>query len=216
MNQPNIWKEKYNIHSYDADFLAKCKLTSILQFFQDVAWKQAESLSFGYTDLLKQGKFWALSGLVIEILEYPNWGDIVQVNTWPKGIDSLLALRDFEIYKDSKLLCKSASSWLVLDLKTRRPQKVEQVFTNFNSYCNKQAIDYKFRRINIPEVIDYKHSIQVKYSDVDVNSHVNNVKYVEWALNCLSPDIFEKREIKRIEINFLSECGFGDEIKIGY
>lgn len=210
------WKEKFIIRSFDADLNGNCKLTSLLQYFQEVAWHHAEYCRFGYFDLLKKNKFWILSGLEIQIHEYPRWEDEIEVATWPKGIDRLFALRDFEMKKNNTLFCKGTTTWLVVDSNTQRIQKPEIVFENFNDFLYQDAIQRRPIKVeeNTPNTI--ASSITARYSDLDVNKHVNNVRYVQWAIDSLPFGLFNKNTVKLFTINFISETRIGDVIHISH
>jgi acyl-ACP thioesterase len=54
----------------------------------------------------------------------------------------------------------------------------------------------------------------VQHSDLDVHDHVNNAKYVEWVLNSYPEEFFLRNEVQTCTINFLSECGWGDEMVV--
>ena len=111
--------------------------------------------------------------------KYPKWGDKVSVHTWGKETDRLFALRDFEIINKGDSICRGTTTWIVLDIKSNRPQKIEEVFRNFIDYLYKDAIKEKPYKIDDIFPCEKINKITVQYSDIDVNKHVNNVKYVE-------------------------------------
>jgi acyl-ACP thioesterase len=54
------------------------------------------------------------------------------------------------------------------------------------------------------------NSFTVKYSEIDVNGHVNSLNYVQWLSDCFSLDFYQEHYIRRFEINFLKEITYGD------
>jgi len=110
MNKNGVWLEEFPIRSFDTNLYKKCKLTSLLQFFQEAAWHHAEYCRFGYSNLIKNNKFWVISGLTVEISEYPEWNDIIEVHTWAKGLERLFALRDFSMKKNGNTFCKGTTT----------------------------------------------------------------------------------------------------------
>ena len=48
------------------------------------------------------------------------------------------------------------------------------------------------------------------FSDIDVNQHVNNVKYVQWALDNLPDGFQEQHVLKELSINFVTQAMLGD------
>ncbi len=63
---------------------------------------------------------------------------------------------------------------------------------------------------------DYKitNNFVVKYSDIDINKHLNSMKYIEHLVNVFDINLFKEKEIRRIEINYLSEGQYGSTITI--
>ena len=76
---------------------------------QDIAWEHAEILGFGFNDLQKKKQFWVLSRILVKINRRPKWGEKFKIETWPVGIDGLLALRDikFTDKNDKIIVCCS-------------------------------------------------------------------------------------------------------------
>jgi acyl-ACP thioesterase len=56
---------------------------------------------------------------------------------------------------------------------------------------------------------------RVRYSDLDINQHVNNVSYIEWALENIQSIEKNQRCLTELEINFLGEALLGDEVIAG-
>ena len=54
----------------------------------------------------------------------------------------------------------------------------------------------------------------VKLSDIDIINHVNNVKYLEWCLDTLEPEIILNQKIKSLDINFLKEVNLLDIVQL--
>ena len=51
-----------------------------------------------------------------------------------------------------------------------------------------------------------------RYSDLDMNGHVNNVNYVEWALDSIGFDVTSKLPLKELFVNYNAEVKLGDEV----
>jgi len=52
------------------------------------------------------------------------------------------------------------------------------------------------------------------YTDIDVKPARDNVKYVEFALDCLPEDVFNEKTFSSMHINFLRELKLGDTIQL--
>jgi acyl-ACP thioesterase len=51
-----------------------------------------------------------------------------------------------------------------------------------------------------------------KYSDLDINGHVNSIKYIEHILDIFPLDIYKKKALKRFEIAYVAESYYGDAL----
>jgi acyl-ACP thioesterase len=49
-------------------------------------------------------------------------------------------------------------------------------------------------------------SVIIRLSDLDPNYHTNNVRYYQWACDCLFEKGIYDNSIRRVEMNFLHEC----------
>ena len=58
--------------------------------------------------------------------------------------------------------------------------------------------------------------IQIRYTDLDVNEHVNNVKYLDCILAGFTFDFLKAHTLREVEINYLSEAKYDDSIAVGY
>ena len=61
-----------------------------------------------------------------------------------------------------------------------------------------------------------KNFFKVRYGDIDSNMHVNNVRYVEWAVESLPLEIVLNYELKDLSVVFEKECKYGAEIIASY
>ena len=198
--------------SYLSDLNGRLSIPSMLSIFQEMAWEHATINSFGFDYLREQGLFWVISRISIDISRLPKWREEFSVTTWPSGVDGLLALRDFQISDcDGSILVGATTSWLIVDMKTRRPQRID-TFREKMPICDSyRAAKANAERINInlhsPKIM---YETSAKISDIDVNGHINNTKYVEWEINSVSEKIYRETEIQRIVVNYLAEGFSGD------
>ena len=212
---PSYHKHEITVHSYDVDFNSRLNIFSLFNYFQEIAWEHAAILRFGLEDLAAKNLFWVLSRVRVEIERLPLWTEKITLITYPRGIDGLFAIRDYEIF-DSKgiRIVAGSSSWLILDAKNRRPVRLNDLdlplVTN-----DRRAIS-----VNASKVADVKvsptriNNLSVKTSDIDVNLHVNNTRYIEWAYNSFPIEHHKDNLIKVVEVNFLAEGKEGYNLNV--
>lgn len=206
LQPPAYNSHRITVHSYEIDFNSRLNIFSLFNYFQEIAWEHAGLLHFGLEDLSKRNLFWVLSRVRVEIERLPLWTENITLITYPRGIDGLFALRDYEIY-DSKgeIIIKASSSWLILNAQTRRPIRINDLdlkfLTNDRSALSTNAS--KIADVNGKPVST--DTLSVKSSDIDVNYHVNNARYIEWAFNTFPILQHHRHTLKSVEVNFLAE-----------
>jgi len=209
------WSDKYFINWHEADFKGNASLTTICNFLQETAWRNAEHLGFGYSELDKNKRIWVVLRWLIKMEKYPKWRDEIILETWPRPPEKLFALRDYQIKSmDGEVLGAASSTWLVVDANTHRPQKPDFLRNVLHLTNDRMAVGKNADSIKIPDGMELKHSHRVVISEIDNYGHVNNARYVEWAMNLFGKDFLGDRMIKEFQINFLNEAKFGQEIEM--
>jgi acyl-ACP thioesterase len=212
----DIRKDTYYIHSFDVDFSSKVSLCTVCNLFQESAWRHATEHKLGYHDLIKSQKAWVLSSLKINIRALPAWKDNITLYTWARTTDKLFAYRDFEIYSEGtdEPEIRATSSWLIIDVQSKRPQRIHQYAGLMPLLSDKQALDNSLDKIPAVEEIHDSYKKVPAYSDLDVNHHVNNVKYVEWILDLFTMEYQKKHRIRDFEIEYRNEVGYKEVVKL--
>ncbi len=209
----NIWQEDYRIRSYEVDCHNRLSILTIFNYMQEAASRHAEALGVSIQQLLAENHTWLLSRLKIEIASYPGWNDQIRVHTWPSGARQLFALRDFELTDgDSRHLASAISAWLVIDLQKRRPIRIGPFLKRLKPIDGYHAMDGSLDKLPALENHTHESRFTARYSDLDINQHVNNVKFVEWVIENLPSPILSSMVLAGLEANFLAEAFHGDQI----
>ena len=212
----NIFTKEFTISSYDLNPKGQARLTSIANFFQEVAYHHASELGLGYDDMKSRKTTWVLSRMRIHMKRYPVWNDRIRLETWPSGAERLFALRDFRVYdSQGEVIGMASTAWLILDLDTHRLVRPKEMLEQFKMIIHDvRMFDENLDKIAIPDDVRILNQHEVVYSDLDIVGHVNNVRYMEWCIDAVSTTDNAEQEIRELEINFNHEALFGDLIYI--
>lgn len=209
------YSNSFSIQCTEANTNRKYKVYSFLCATQEIAGIHAGILGFGYDDLTPQNCAWVLSRIKGKIISPAIWQEKVSLTTWHKGAEGVFGLRDFELKNtEEKTLAICTSSWLIINLETRRMQRAEKIIglPYHSSALKKHAIEEMCSKLISPPEMEHCGSRKVKYSDIDMNIHANNAKFLEWALDCLNPEILFSKEIEEFQLNFNHEATLGEQI----
>ncbi len=212
----NIFTKEFTISSFDLNPRGQARLTSMANFFQEVAYHHASELGLGYEDMKSNKTTWVLSRMRIHMKRYPVWNDRIKLETWPSGVDRLFALRDFRVLdSEGEVIGMASTAWLVLDIDTHRLIRPKEMMEKFKMIIHDvQMFDQSLDKIAIPGETKPLNKHTVVFSDLDIVGHVNNVRYMEWCIDAISSIDNEDREIRELEINFNHETLLGDQISI--
>jgi acyl-ACP thioesterase len=111
-NLKSIWTDEYRVSWFDADGNNRARLAAICRYLQESAWNHANHLGFGYRQASEIKQVWVIIRLLLKMEKYPFWDDIITVRTWPRGVEGVLAFRDFEILSAAGERLGAASSQL--------------------------------------------------------------------------------------------------------
>lgn len=207
--------QEYTIPCYDTDASGRLKPASFMNLAQEAAGQHAVYLGFGYDDLIVANTAWILSRVHIRFVDTPMWKDDVVLSTWHKGLNRLFFVRDFRLTdKEGRTRVEATTSWLVMNLETRRLVRDPQL--REGSECLEDVIATPAGKVQMPKDVEPQLMFEhlVAYSDIDVNGHANNAMYMQWAMDAVDYDIASTRPVKEVTINFNHETKAGDVVAL--
>jgi medium-chain acyl-[acyl-carrier-protein] hydrolase len=214
----NIWQETFPVRFGAIDKSDRLTLDAIFQFFQEAAICHAENLNVGREDMLRTGQIWILSRMSVIVKRRPKYFEKITVRSWPRGGEKLFAVRDYDIRdKDDIPVVCARSGWIVLDVEKRRPLRPQSVMDSLPLNEGENALSPEDsaiaaleERSNLQKTAERK----ARYTDLDFNGHVNNVRYIQWIEDAIEPQLLEKADKMRLDINYLNEILGGEIIEI--
>ena len=210
-----IHQEKFTVRSYEMDVQGVASVPAICNYLQEVAGNHATELGVAVDHLFKKNMTWVLSRLHIQVFRFPFWREEIKIETWPSGRQRKFATRDFLIFDQKhNILVKATSSWMIIDLKTQKPIVMPEFMDEIRLPDRQRAIDDSFPKMTLPENPNFEQKFDVRLGDLDINQHVNNVKYIEWALESVPLDIWKAKILASLEISFRAETKHGERIII--
>jgi medium-chain acyl-[acyl-carrier-protein] hydrolase len=209
------FEKKYTVPVYDTGPDGKLSLYSLFNYLQDIASEHAVRLKFGRDDLMKENRYWVLSRIVADIYLRPEWEETIIVRTWPRGTDKLFAIRDYEVlYPDGRQIASGSSSWLIVDRTTRKIQRPDESLSRFNSgMAVRNSLGRNAQKVESTSFDGHKNSsFKIMVSDLDVNLHTNNVKYIKWVTDTYDLKYVMDHIPVSLEVNYLAESLWGEEV----
>lgn len=207
----------YRVRSYETGVANRVTLPTLCNYMQEVAGDHAIELGFGILELQSRGLSWMISRLHLKLTRDVPWGEDVTLVTWPSGLKGrLVALRDFRLLDAHGVeIGEAVSEWLTVDLAAQRIVRPSEAFQSIvppDVACVSLAASDGGGKFVALAKVDATARILVRRADHDFNDHVNNVHYVEWALEAL-PAAFRARPVRELDIVFRQAAHAGDELE---
>ncbi len=171
---------------------------------------------FGMKYLMTIQRSWVLSRLAIEMEEMPAQYTQFQVDTWVESAMRYFTSRNFAVHgADGKVYGYGRSIWAMIDTENRQPTDIFAIDHGAIEqwiYREKLCPIDKGGRVKMSDHAELVSTIDTHYNDVDINGHINSVKYIEHVLDLWSLDWYRTHHIKRLEIAYVAEAHGGDQL----
>ena len=214
MNDAKIGNYKFVAEPFHVDFMGKLTMGVLGNHLLNCAGFHAAERGFGIAEINENQYTWVLSRLAIELEDLPRQYEDFSVQTWVENVYRLFTDRNFELKnKDGKTIGYARSVWAMISMQSRKPADLLTLHGgNISEYiCDKECPIFKPGRIKVTQevpAVEY----QTKYSDIDINGHVNSIKYIEHILDLFPMETFKDKQIKRFEMAYVAESYYGDTL----
>lgn len=207
----------FYVEPFHVDFMGRMFLGILGNHLLNAAGNHSQRRGWGIGALNEHHHTWVLSRLSIEMEEMPLQYEHGTIKTWVESVIKLFTNRNFAILRsDGTPYGYARSIWAMIDTETRRPcdlltlyggDILNYVVSEEENVC---PIDGHGRfRFREPELV---RTIDTHYSDVDINGHINSIKYIEHILDLFPAERFRKQRLQRFEIAYKSESYVGDRL----
>ncbi len=208
-----FYESEYFIRYSEMDYKRRLKPSAFLNFLQDTATNAADIGKFGYEQIVDKGLGWYLLKYHMEFDKYPAEVQDLIIKTEARGCNKLFAQRDFEIYtKENELLARVLSYWTLVKLEDKSIVSPSSVFEEVMRKVEKRDDDLSFNKVHQVERVDYTADFKVRFDDIDVNGHVNNMHYIVWAFEALPKEYRDNHLLKTLDMVYKKEVQYGNEI----
>lgn len=190
---------------------------SFLSLMENLAGMHSASCHFSFADIAKENLSWIILSWKLQVFKRPTADEKVTVKTWLRDFNKVFVLRDFKVINSKGELCAIATSkWCLIDtLKgkiAKLPVNLDEIYHGF---INEAVFDSdNYSKLYVPESAPLSiDTYKIRRFDLDINRHVHNLNYLNFAYELLPLDVFEGKELNNLEIIYKREIKYGETIK---
>ena len=208
-----VYKEEFVLRATHCDLTGQWKPTAILETMQEMAGTHAELLGVGRNALITKNVVWVVTRAEVVMDRYPSMLERITIETFPMPNRRWFFPRYF-IFRDEQgnKIGHAGTLWALLDLSTRKMAKPDEVSALMPDNSDLLApLGLPATVTEVSGTIESADFMPV-YTDLDVNGHVNNTKYMDWCCNALGVDTMRSQCFARFAINYDMELMPGQPV----
>ena len=213
----DIYEQSFTVTLPDVDENNCLTNKGILRIFQEIGCIHFSKFGYGLNDVKKKGLFWLLLNWKLEVFKRPCWNTNLKCITWSTHHTHIYFYRDYKLCDSSgNTVAIATSKWILFDFNKKSVFKITEDFTK--KYCkdiNENVFDTKMvEKLKEPENSKLISEYTVLKRDLDLNHHVNNLNYLDFAYEALPKESIV--DFNHVEIMYKHESRLGDNLQLFY
>lgn len=210
------FEETFRVRAGDTDTFGLCRPSAVLDMLQEAATRAAVQLHVSREEMIQRyNVFWMLARVWYRLDRPVFWNDSLTIRTWHRGSKGASMYRDFDIIRNGATVGEAISVWVLAQVESRKLYRLANIEefegTSGGELCKEKLLS----KLHMPPELRPTGERQLYYSDCDVNGHVNNVRYADFACDALHMQRLEaERFVSSVQIGYLKECRAGETLQL--
>ncbi len=212
MDKP-IYHKQFTLYGNDCDCFCRVKPSTILSMMQEAAGEQCAAWHMSWEEMAEKDLFWAITRQTVEITRLPRAYETITIETWPMPATRVAYPRATVAYDaEGKELFRAIALWVLMDLKERSMVLPGKSGIDFPG-CTVGG-ELPSPKSLTPKNLPLATERRVRFGQLDRNGHMNNTKYLEWAMDLLPGSFHRDHPLKSFAVCYLNEAKEGDRVKL--
>ena len=208
-----IHERTYILEATDVNSADRLKNSRLLAIIQEIAGEHSALLGADRSALEERKLFWAVIRHRVQITRLPQSGESIRVCTWPMPTTRTAYPRATVAYDaDGNELFRGISLWILMDMSTRAmvlPGK-----SGVEVAGSLQGNELTLPGSLLPQKLPNREDRTVRFSDLDLNGHMNNCRYLEWVDDLLPAEFHRTHSPKQLLVCYLSEAREAEKMEV--
>jgi acyl-ACP thioesterase len=208
-----IHERTYILEATDVNSADRLKNSRLLAIMQEIAGEHSALLGADRSALEERKLFWAVIRHRVQITRLPQSGESIRVCTWPMPTTRTAYPRATVAYDaDGNELFRGISLWILMDMTTRAmvlPGK-----SGVEVAGSLQGNELTLPGSLLPQKLPNREDRTVRFSDLDLNGHMNNCRYLEWVDDLLPAEFHRTHSPKQLLVCYLSEAREAEKMEV--
>ena len=207
------WSESYNVKFHDTNSNEIVSVSHTLKFMQETSMRQMKGRKPSYEELFNDKKAFILSNIRIELYNPIYAYEDIVAKTWACPSRGFSFMRSHSIERNGEIMAEAYSTWALVSTESKKLYKVTDV--DLSNYDMDEPVQLENPlRVRMPSQVPLSliDEYTVRYSDTDLNGHMNNTNYPDMLVNCMPNP--QSIRVKSIGISFINDIRARETVKI--
>lgn len=211
-----IYEQSFTVDSREVDLTGCARPSAVLGYLQEAATIAALELKASGPEVMeKYHCMWMIARMWVRLDEPLRWNEAFTVRTWHRGGQGASTYRDFDLLREGRPIGEAVSTWVLADAESYKLLNMSELKefqgTDGGALCKARRL----HGIKMPKVMTGREERSMRYSDTDINGHVNNSKYADFACDALHLEReLAGRYVSEFQIAYLNQCRAGETIAV--
>ena len=204
----------FQVGARDTDLFGQCRPSAMMDFLQEAATGAAVALHVSREEMLRShGVFWMLARIWYRLDAPVYWNERLTVQTWHRGGSGVASYRDFDIFRDGVYIGQAVAQWVMVDADTHKLYRLRDVVEFQGTDGGERKKTMKLHRVPMPQTFQETGHRYLGYSDTDINGHINNIHYADFACDALHLERHgQGKFVREFQISYIGECKAGEKL----
>lgn len=209
-----ITEVTFRVDSLDVDMFNQCRPSAVLGYLQEAATQAAIELGASGPEILeKYNCLWMVSRNWVELDSPLRWNEEFTIQTWHRGGTGVATYRDFDIFRGGERIGQAVAQWVMVDADTHKLYRMRDVTEFQGTDGGERKKSIRLHRVPMPKEFQVAGKRYLGYSDTDINGHINNIHYADYACDALHLEQHgQGKFVREFQISYIGECRAGEEL----
>ena len=215
MDNKNIDRFPFYAETFLADSKGRMRPSNICSSMLNFAYRHADARGFGSTSSLG----WVIARMGVHVERVPLEKERLRVDTWIRNLyhgftDRCVRMVD----EDGNEVVSMIATFAMIDLETRTSVDLNGNIGVAMNGClvpDEQLALRRIPSINRTPVEEVTFRRRPHYSDIDVNGHMNSIRYIDHILDAMPIEYIKSHDLTDIIVAYMQEGSATEELAYG-
>ena len=210
-----VYRQKITVGANHVDRFQRVKPSVLLYFIQDAAGKHCVVYGADWDSLAKKNMVWAVTRHRVQISRLPREGETITVETWPMPTTRVAYPRSVVAYDEAgQEVFRAISLWVLMDTESRAMVLPGKSGVTVDGQLT--GTELAVPRSMVPMVLENSICRTVRYTELDINGHMNNTRYMDWVDDLLPSAFHGAHPVREFTICYHAEAREGQQITLAH